>query len=38
MVERVKSVDFRSRKAKRVGKAPEQVLEEALSILDACIY
>ena len=38
MVEQVKSVDFRSRKAKRIGRAQEQVLEEALSILDACIY
>ena len=38
MVEQVKSIDFRSRKAQRIGKAPEQVLGEALSILDACIY
>ena len=38
MVEQVKSIDFRSRKARRIGKAPAQVLEEALSILDACIY
>ena len=38
MVEQVKSIDFRSRKAKRIGRAPEQVLGEALSILDACIY
>lgn len=38
MVEQVKSIDFRSRKAKRIGKAPEQVLEEALSLLDAVIY
>jgi mRNA interferase MazF len=38
MVEQVKSIDFRSRKAKRIGKATEQVLEEALAILDACIY
>jgi len=38
MVEQVKSIDFRSRKAKRIGRAPEQVLEEALPILDACIY
>jgi len=38
MVEQVKSVDFRSRKARRIGKAPSEVLEEALSILDACIY
>ena len=38
MVEQVKSIDFRSRQARRIGRAPAQVLEEALSILDACIY
>jgi len=38
MVEQVKSIDFRSRKAKRLGKTPTAVLEEVLSILDACIY
>ena len=38
MVEQVKSIDFRSRKAKRLGKAPAEMLEEVLSILDACIY
>jgi mRNA interferase MazF len=38
MVEQVKSIDFHSRKAKRIGKAPEQVLQEALSLLDAVIY
>ena len=38
MVEQVKSIDFRSRKAKRVGKASQGMLEEVLSILDACIY
>ncbi|MGI8424369.1 MAG: type II toxin-antitoxin system PemK/MazF family toxin [Chloroflexota bacterium] len=38
MVERVKSIDFRSRKAKRLGKAPSEMLDEVLSILDACIY
>ena len=38
MVEQVKSIDFRSRKGKRIGSAPEQVLQEALSLLDACIY
>ena len=38
MVEQVKSIDFRSRKARRIGKVPAQVLEEALSILDACLY
>jgi mRNA interferase MazF len=38
MVEQVKSTDFRSRMAKRIGRVREQVLEEVLSILDACIY
>ncbi len=38
MVEQVKSIDFRSRSAKRIGSAPEEVVEEVLSILDACIY
>ena len=38
MVEQVKSIDFRARRAKRIGRAPVQVLDEALSILDACIY
>ena len=38
MVEQVKSLDFRARSAKRIGSAPEAVLEEVLSILDACIY
>ena len=38
MVEQVKSLDFRSRKAKRIGRAPPEVVDEVLSILDACIY
>jgi mRNA interferase MazF len=38
MVEQVKSIDFHARKAKRIGKASDSVLEEVLSILDACIY
>jgi len=38
MVEQVKSIDFRARKAKRIGRASDKVLEEVLSILDACIY
>jgi mRNA interferase MazF len=38
MVEQVKSVDFRARKAMHIGKAPAAMLEEVLSILDACIY
>ena len=38
MVEQVKSIDFGARHAKHVGSAPEHILEEALSLLDACIY
>ena len=38
MVEQVKSIDFRARKAKRIGRTSDGVLEEVLSILDACIY
>jgi mRNA interferase MazF len=38
MVEQVKSVDFRARKAKHIEQAPRQVLEESLSLLDACVY
>lgn len=38
MVEEVKSIDFRSRKAKRIGKASTEMLDEVLAILDACIY
>jgi mRNA interferase MazF len=38
MVEQVKSIDYRARKAQLIGSASEGVLEEVLSILDACIY
>ena len=38
MVEQVKSIDFRARNVKRLGPAPAAVLEEALSLLDACVY
>jgi mRNA interferase MazF len=38
MVEQVKSIDFRSRGVKHLGSAPEPVLQEVLTILDACIY
>jgi mRNA interferase MazF len=38
MVEQIKSVDYTSRRAKFVEKAPNAVLEEVLGILDACIY
>lgn len=38
MVEQVKSIDFRARKGKLIGKTSDDVLDEVLSILDACIY
>ncbi|RJR19833.1 MAG: mRNA-degrading endonuclease [Desulfobacteraceae bacterium] len=38
MVEQVKSIDFHARKAKPIGKASSEVLDQVLSILDACIY
>ena len=38
MVEQVRSIDFRARGAKRIASAPEPLLDEVLSILDACIY
>jgi mRNA interferase MazF len=38
MVEQVKSIDFSASKAKRIGRASDRLLEEVLSILDACIY
>ncbi|MDY0171221.1 MAG: type II toxin-antitoxin system PemK/MazF family toxin [Thermoguttaceae bacterium] len=38
MVEQVKSIDYRSRAARRIGRASDELLAEVLSILDACIY
>jgi len=38
MAEQVKSIDFQARAAKRIGHAPEPVLDEVLAVLDACIY
>ena len=38
MVEQVKSIDVRTRQVKLLGKAPRSVIEEVLSILDACIF
>lgn len=38
MVEQVKSLDYRARDVKRIAPAPEAIIEEVLSILDACIY
>ena len=38
MVEQLKSVDFVSRRARFVEKAPQATVDEALAILDACLY
>jgi len=38
MVEQVKSIDFKARKVKRIGRADIALLDEVLSLLDACIY
>ena len=38
MVEQVKSIDFRARKASRIACASTAVMDEVLSLLDACIY
>ncbi|PQP32886.1 mRNA-degrading endonuclease, partial [Desulfobacteraceae bacterium SEEP-SAG10] len=38
MVEQVKSLDFRSRRAKRIEHGNDELLSDVLSILDACIY
>lgn len=37
MVEQLKSIDYRARRVKRIGKAVDAVLEDVLAILDACI-
>lgn len=38
MVEQVKSIDYRARQGKYLGKASISLLDEVLSILDACLY
>ena len=38
MVEQITAVDYRSRNVTFVEKAPRLVLDEALSLLDACLY
>jgi mRNA interferase MazF len=38
MVDRVRSTDFRARRATRIGKAPISLLDEVLAVLDACLY
>lgn len=38
MVEQVKAIDFRARRARLIQKLSVTVLDEVLSILDACLY
>ncbi len=38
MVEQVKSIDYRTRRMKQIGKASDPVLAETLAILDSCIF
>ena len=38
MVEQIKSINFRTRRAKRIECASDELLANVLSILDACIY
>ena len=38
MVEQVKSIDYISRRVKFIEKADDNILNEVLSVLDACIY
>jgi mRNA interferase MazF len=38
MVEHVNAIDFRARGVSPIGRAPDSLLEEVLSILDACLY
>ena len=38
MVDQIKSVDYNSRRVKFIERAPTELLNEVLGILDACIY
>ncbi|NOQ65487.1 MAG: mRNA-degrading endonuclease [Methyloprofundus sp.] len=38
MVEQLKSIDYRSRQVKLIEKADKEILDEVLSVLDACLY
>jgi mRNA interferase MazF len=38
MIEQTRSLDYRARGVKRIGPAPVSVLDEALALLDACLY
>ncbi len=38
MVDQVKSIDYLSRRIKYVEQAPSELMDEVLSILDACLF
>lgn len=38
MVEQMRTIDYRARQVRRIGAAPPAVLEEALALLDACLF
>ena len=38
MVEQVKSIDYKSRQVKFIEKASDDILNDVLSLLDACVY
>jgi len=38
MVDQVKSIDYRARQARLIEKASDELLDEVLLILNACIY
>jgi mRNA-degrading endonuclease toxin of MazEF toxin-antitoxin module len=37
MVDQVKSVDYATRKAKFIEKAPDELVTDVLDVLDACV-
>ena len=37
MVEQVKSIDFNTRKAKFVGKASAELIDDVLAVIDVCV-
>jgi mRNA-degrading endonuclease toxin of MazEF toxin-antitoxin module len=38
MCEQMKSIDFRARAIRRIGRAPDEFLEEVIAVIDACLF
>ncbi|MFO1492338.1 MAG: hypothetical protein U1F87_15855 [Kiritimatiellia bacterium] len=36
--EQVRSIDYRARGMKKIGRAPDELLEEVLAVIDACLF